>query len=256
MRIHFIRNATLLIESGDRRILVDPMLGPRGSLPPMAIFRHRARCNPLVDLPPGAADTAATATVALITHLHPDHLDGHGAALLATKQIPTHGNPPDLAKLRKRGICAQPIPPDTDHAFLGGTIRSIPTEHGYGFLLKLMGPGVGYLIRLPGEPSLYLTGDTVLTPAARRVLADERPDVCVFPAGTAQLDFGRPILMPIAEMVEFVRLSRGVAVANHLESLNHCPTTRDALRAAMTDAGLASRLKIPADGETLEFKAD
>ena len=33
MEIHFIRNATLIIKSGDQQILVDPMLGRQGSLP-------------------------------------------------------------------------------------------------------------------------------------------------------------------------------------------------------------------------------
>ena len=52
MRIHFVRNATMVIEIGAESILVDPMLGPKGSLPPFALFRHRARRNPTVELPP------------------------------------------------------------------------------------------------------------------------------------------------------------------------------------------------------------
>lgn len=254
MKLHFIRNATLVIESGDRRILVDPMLGPKGCLPPMALFRHRPRMNPLVDLPTGTREFIDTATHALLTHRHPDHLDGAGTRFLAAKRLPVFCNPPDEAALRRRHLITQPIPQGVDHPFLGGTIRSVPTEHGYGLLLKLMGPGVGYFLRLPDEPSLYLAGDTVLTPAVRHTLEHLRPEVTVFPAGTAQLDFGRPILMPIHEMLEFVRLCPGIAAANHLEALNHCPTSRAELARALMSANLNHRCRIPLDGEVIEFQ--
>jgi hypothetical protein len=59
--------------------------------------------------------------------------------------------------------------------------------------------------------------------------------------------------MGIHDVVEFATLSRGVVVANHLEALSHCPVTRADLAAAAQQAGVASRLRIPADGETLEF---
>ena len=59
--------------------------------------------------------------------------------------------------------------------------------------------------------------------------------------------------MPLPEILEFVRLAHGIVVANHLETLNHCPTTRRTLSAAVTAAGLQEKLRIPADGETLTF---
>ena len=42
--------------------------------------------------------------------------------------------------------------------------------------------------------------------------------------------------------------------ANHLEALDHCPTTRDALRKRIADEGLSSRVHIPSDGEVLHFQ--
>ena len=45
-------------------------------------------------------------------------------------------------------------------------------------------------------------------------------------------------LPPYAVILEFVSLAHGTVVANHLETLNHCPTTRRALSAAATAAGL------------------
>jgi hypothetical protein len=85
------------------------------------------------------------------------------------------------------------------------------------------------------------------------VLTDRRPDVAVMHAGSASTDVGRPILMPIDELLEFVRLAPGLVVANHLEALNHCPTTRAQLSAELAKAGLRDRVLIPNDGETIEL---
>jgi hypothetical protein len=56
MKIHHLRNATFVIESGQFHILIDPMLGEKGKLPPFAWLRHRPRRNPLVSLPENASD--------------------------------------------------------------------------------------------------------------------------------------------------------------------------------------------------------
>ena len=54
MKIHHLRNATFIIECGDAHILIDPMLGARGTLPAFARWRQKARPNPTVDLPANA----------------------------------------------------------------------------------------------------------------------------------------------------------------------------------------------------------
>ena len=43
-----------------------------------------------------------------------------------------------------------------------------------------------------------------------------------------------------------------LVVANHLEALNHCPTTR-VEREWLQSEGLCEKVQIPADGESLEF---
>ncbi len=82
-----------------------------------------------------------------------------------------------------------------------------------------------------------------------------QPQVSVVPAGGARFDIGGDIIMGIDETLEFTRLSRGTVVANHLEAISHCPTTRQALAAAAVKAGVGGRLLIPEDGETLVFQA-
>jgi L-ascorbate metabolism protein UlaG (beta-lactamase superfamily) len=255
LRIHTLRNATLVLVSGSDRILVDPMLGPKGSLAPIAYVRHRPRRNPLVDLPPGSHDLLEGVTAGLITHCrfgHVDHLDRPGARLLSRLGVPVFCSRLDQAHLARRRLRTVPLKPGRSFNFLGGKLTPFRAVHGYGAIGWLMGPGLGYLIEMRGEPSLYISGDTVLTDEVRRVLVDHRPDVAVVAAGIASLDVGRPILMPLEEILEFVRLAPGLVIANHLEAINHCPMTRERLRRALDREGLSDKVRIPEDGAVVE----
>jgi L-ascorbate metabolism protein UlaG (beta-lactamase superfamily) len=256
MKLHHLRNATLVLEAAGERILVDPMLGPKGMLPPLAVFRSKPRRNPTVDLPPNADEALTGITAGLITHFrrgHLDHLDKRGKRKLKEWGVPVWCRPGDEGPLKRTGIDARPTKLHEPVPFVaGGRVAAVPAVHGYGVVAKLMGPGAGYLIELPGEPSVYISGDTVLTAHVRQVLTDHRPGVAVMAAGTAQLDVGRPILMPLDEQVEFVRLAPGIVVANHLEAVNHCHTDRGALAARMAAEGLADKVRIPADGEVVD----
>ena len=78
MRMHFLRNATFVLQAGQHHILVDPMLGPPGSLMSFTFVRKPHR-NPLVSLP-DSIDLAQLAAVSacVLTHCrygHADHLD-------------------------------------------------------------------------------------------------------------------------------------------------------------------------------------
>jgi L-ascorbate metabolism protein UlaG (beta-lactamase superfamily) len=253
MKIHFIRNATLIIHSGSHVILVDPMLGPKGSGPSFSFIRHKSQHNPIVDLPENVEEALEIVTCGLVTHRHFDHLDPVGVQLLADRKLPVYSNPWDESHLQKSGIAPIVLAPNQPHDFLDGKITAFETQHGYGLIEKLMGKGVGYLLELPNEPSLYLSGDTVLTPTVRRVLIEHQPDIAVLAAGSASLDIGKPILMPMKEMVEFIELAPGKVIATHLEALNHCPVKRTEFRGAMIGAGLAHKIFIPDDGNVLTF---
>jgi L-ascorbate metabolism protein UlaG (beta-lactamase superfamily) len=255
MKIQQLRNATIIVEFAQHRVLVDPMLAPQGALPPLRLFGARQR-NPLVELPSGARDALESVTHCLITHCqkgHFDHLDRAGTRWLRERQIPLICTPHDADYLMQRGLNVQPLLPGHERSvpFLGGRIRTIRCTHGRGLVGRLMEHGVGYLIEMPGEPSLYLAGDTLLTDAVRACVREHQPAVSVVPAGGARFDLGGDIIMGIEEVIEFARLSRGAVVANHLEAISHCPVSRVALAEAAARAQV--ELLIPRDGEVLEF---
>jgi len=266
MKIHHLRSATCVIESNRHFVLIDPMLGDKGSVPPFSYIRFKPRRNPLVDLPPNAASILKKVTDCLITHSqksgikalqHTDHLDISGENFLRERNTPITTLARDAKVLKKYGLNIQtelefwkPAP------LLGGEITAIPARHGHSWIHKFMANGAGYFLQLPDEPSIYISGDTVYTAAVERALSELKPDIAIMAAGTATLDVSKPILMPMDELLRFVRAAPGIVVANHLEALNHCPTTRKQLKRDLKNNGLHSKVYIPNDGDALTFKRD
>ena len=113
MKIHHLRNATFVIESGLNNILVDPMLSGKGQLPTFTHFRHTPERNPIVALPENALQILDKVTLCLITHsqkfgiellTHTDHLDNPGKSFLKKNNIPVVCRKQDAAYMGKNGI--------------------------------------------------------------------------------------------------------------------------------------------------------
>jgi len=260
VKVSQIRNASLLLEfqSGARNIglLVDPMLAPKATLPSLKYFGVRRQRNPLVELPTHTPEFLARVTHCLITHCqrgHFDHLDRAGKKFLRDAGIPVICMPRDVAYLSARGILTQPLLGEQTQPFFHGQITPVPCVHGRGLIGSLMEHGHGYFIDLPGEPSIYIAGDTLLTNEVRRCLIERRPQLSVLPGGGARLDIGSKILMNATDVLEACSLTSGIVVVNHLQALDHCPTTRAELTDAAVNAGLMDRMRVPQDGETLSF---
>lgn len=255
MKIHQIRNATILIDYGDARLLIDPMFMDKHTLPPLRLFRYRER-NPAVGLPDNAEALLGRATHCLITHFrkgHFDHLDKAAVKWLRNRDLPVFCTPRDAGILAKKGLRTKPLRRDYTQAqtFLSGTIHMTPCRHGRGLVGLFMEHGVGYFIRMPGEPSLLVTGDTILTPELRAFVKAHEPDVIVAPAGGARFDIGGEIIMNGMDMVELAKLTPGTIIANHIGAISHCPVTRAEVEQLARRTGLQDRIHAPADGETL-----
>jgi L-ascorbate metabolism protein UlaG (beta-lactamase superfamily) len=255
MKVHHLRNATLVIETADKVILVDPMLGKKGTAgPPFTLFRFKPQRNPIVDLPKNAIDIVEKTTHCLITHLHPDHLDKEAENFLRSKQIPVICSIKDEATLRKKGLnISQTVEYWKETSFLGGKIQGIPAVHGYGFVAKPMGNVMGFYIDLPNEKSIYLSADTIYTDDVHKALTQLKPEISVVACGTAQLDVFQPLLMKMEDILKFVKNAPNYVIANHLEAVNHCPTTRNQLKKEVLNMGLSDKVFIPKDGESRTY---
>jgi len=254
MKFHHLRNATLVIETDEHVILVDPMLGKRKTIAPFTLFRYKPKRNPLVALPKNSREILSKVTHCLITHLHPDHIDKAGEVFLRRKSIPVTCSIKDEKALTKRGLnITQTLDYWNPQPFLDGKIIGIPAIHGYGFIAKLMGNVMGFYIELPNENSIYLSSDTIFTEHVQKVLVEFKPEIAVVACGTARLDIGQPLLMRMNDILKFVALAPNQVFANHLEALNHCPTTRKELREALSENDLLNKVSIPEDGENVSY---
>ena len=252
MKIRQIRNATTLIMLGDHCLLVDPMLSDKGSFPGFKFFGGGRRNNPLVELPSDAMATMQQATGVLITHEHPDHLDVPGIQWSKSRGLPVWAGELDVPNLRTKGLDARVIR-DGDMQL---SVEVIPAQHGHGLLGWMMGPVSGFYLAHPAEPSVYITGDTILTAQVRDAIERLKPELVIAPAGAANIGLGRDLLFSVNELVELAKLAPGNVIFNHLEALDHCPTIRQALRERMDSEGVGDRTFIPADGDWLEFRRD
>lgn len=254
LNIHHIRNATMILETEKDVILIDPMLGDIGIMPSFTLFRHKARKNPTVPLPKNVELILSKVTHCVITHLHPDHIDRAGIQFLIENNIPTSCSIKDEKSLIKRGLnITQSLKYWEKQEFLGGTIEGIPAKHGYGFVAKPMGNVIGFYIKLPEQKSIYLSSDTVYTDSVDKVLKNYKPDISVLACGTAQFDLFKQLIMNIDDILKFVENSYGKVIANHMESINHCPLTRKELKTILTDKQLINKVLIPEDGEIMEI---
>lgn len=244
----------MILETENDVILIDPMLGDKGVMPTFTLFRHKARKNPTVSLPKNVELILNKVTHCLITHQHPDHIDNAGIQFLIKYNIPITCSIKDEKSFTNRGLnVTQSLKYWEKQDFLGGTIEGIPAKHGYGFVAKPMGNVIGFFIKLPEQKSIYLSSDTIYTDSVDKVLKNYKPDISVLACGTAQFDIFKQLIMHIDDILKFVKNTPGKVIANHMESINHCPMTRKELKDILVDNQLISKVLIPEDGEILEI---
>jgi L-ascorbate metabolism protein UlaG (beta-lactamase superfamily) len=251
MEIRLIRHATLVVRFGGATILVDPMLGEAGASPPVQNSPN-PRPNPLVPLPCTVTEVLNGVEAVLVTHTHRDHFDDAAASFVA-KHLPLFCQPEDEGKFKGLGFTrvrpvAETVPWDTIE------LHRTAGRHGTGEVGRRMAPVSGFVLRAPGERNAYIAGDTIWCREVEDALRLHAPAVIVANAGAAQFLEGDPITMTAADVVEVARFAPGTAiVAVHMDAINHCGLSRAALSSRVSEAGLASKVWIPRDGETARY---
>ncbi len=237
MRLTLVRNATLIVELGGKRALVDPALDDAGARPPIENTANPVP-NPTVPLPMPAEDAVAGIDAVVVTHRHRDHLDSRAEELLP-RDVPVFCQPEDEQGLRELGFDARPV--ETEVEWDGIRIVRTAARHGSGRVAELLAPVSGFVL-----DGLYIAGDTVWYEGVAETIERHQPPVAVVNAGGAEFLEGGLIIMG-ADDVREVAARVPTVVAVHLEALNHCFLTRNALREAFPG------VLVPEDGETLEL---
>jgi L-ascorbate metabolism protein UlaG (beta-lactamase superfamily) len=229
--VRLIRHATLVVEVGIGRVLVDPMLCAAGTMPPVENTPNPRR-NPLVELPLPAEEVVRNVDLCIVTHLHGDHFDDAADALLP-RDLPILTQPESAEGLRARGFANVA----TEHPGIPMTRG----RHGTGAVGDRLGPVSGWVLE-----DVYVAGDTIWCEEVTAALAEHEPRVVVVNAGGARFLEGRPIVMDVADVRRVREATDADIVVVHLEAINHCVEPRAAYRSL---AGVA----VPADGEELVF---
>lgn len=250
MQIQLIRNASLKIQIADRIILVDPMLGAKGSFMSFAGVEE----NPTVDLPFPAEEFIQEIDFILLTHTHIDHWDPEAIRLL-DKDIPVFCQPEDLEKIESQGF-SRVTSIDEHTKFEGIDIIRTKAQHGTGEVLELMGPVSGYILDNPEEPTVYIIGDSVLTEEVKNTCEEYQPEIVIANSGGAYMpDYpANAILMDAAEtalLADFIYPYLLICV--HSEALDHCTVTREELE-LIAMANKNRNMYIPQDGDIMDFQ--
>ena len=99
-----------------------------------------------------------------------------------------------------------------------------------------LGPVSGFVLNAPGEPSIYIAGDTILCDEVRRAIAEYRPAAIVVNASAARFNTGDPIVMDNDDVVALARETTAQIVAIHFETVSHSTVeTRADLRERLLD---------------------
>jgi L-ascorbate metabolism protein UlaG (beta-lactamase superfamily) len=253
VNLTLIRHATLRVKVAGHTLLVDPQLDPKGARPAVP-DTFNPRESPLVDLPQPAEAVTSGIDAVLVTHLHQDHFDATAKRLIA-HDLPLFCQPQDAERLHANGfVDARPVHND---ATLGELlIARTEGHHGTGEIGERMAPVCGFVLHAPGEPSVYIAGDTILCDEVLAAVEEHRPAAIVVNAGAARFTTGDPIVMDNDDVVALARaVPDALIVAVHFETVSHSTQTRSDLRERLREEGLSDRVAVPEDGSEIPLKS-
>jgi L-ascorbate metabolism protein UlaG (beta-lactamase superfamily) len=251
-----VRNATLRIDYGGVRFLVDPLLAEKGAYPGFEGTANSHLRNPLVPLPMPLEDIINVDAV-IVTHLHPDHWDD-AAKVRLPKSLPLFAqDEQDAAQIRSAGFTDVRVLTEISD-FNGVKLSRTGGQHGTDSAIqaagKVLGQVCGVVFSHPSHKTLYVAGDTIWNRYVEEAIARHQPEVIVLNAGDARVDGLDPIIMGTKDVLAVQRAApKGRLIASHMESVNHCVLSRAELRAFSEKEGFASSLLIPVDGESIEI---
>jgi L-ascorbate metabolism protein UlaG (beta-lactamase superfamily) len=248
MNYTLLRHATAILEYHNRTFLIDPVLGAPSQPGDTADPRQ-----PLTPLPENAWDEINRAGALLASHLHFDHLDATASKILP-KSLPVLAQPEDVANLRDQGF--EFVTGVATSTTIGEiTLLRTVARHGHGKAAEVFAPASGYLLRAPGEPTLYIVGDSVWCEEVEETIRIHEPDVILLNGGAAHARGMGPITMDVDDLLRVRKASDAEIIVVHLDAFAHMTQSREFIDHALKDAGMREHFRIPADGEHITIDA-
>jgi L-ascorbate metabolism protein UlaG (beta-lactamase superfamily) len=259
--IQFIGTATVILRVGGFTILTDPNFIHAGDHVHLGYGMTAERLTePAMDiahLPP--------LDLCLLSHYHGDHFDQVAEAGLR-KDLPIVTNAHAARKLSRHGFTAVTALATWDSVEVvrgASTLRlvSMPGKHAPTLVEKLLPPVMGTLIELPqgaGHPALriYVTGDTLVHDRLREIPRRfPEIDLALFHLGGTRI-LGLLVTMDARQGVEAMRIvNPREVVPIHYDDYAVFRSPLADFQRAVTEAGLAERVRYLRRGETYRFEA-
>lgn len=248
MKLELWRNATLLLQIGGKKILIDPMLGEKGFLGKFPMTDNELE-NPLVDLPfseEELKDKLITIDAVAVTHLHPDHWDAKAIELL-DKNIPVICPEIISEQIAQSGF--KNIISIKDSIIWENISISITEgEHGTGEIGEKMGKVNGFVFKTE-DKSIYIVGDSIWYDGIAAEIDRHKPQHIVVAGGAATFVVGDPIIMTSEDIIKLGEYAPNATVlVTHLEAVSHCKENREYIQKKINENGLENRCLVLQDG--------
>lgn len=255
--VQLIRNATLKIQYANKTILLDPMLGEKGTV----ISVLGVNMNPRVHLTMPVTEILKDVDFVLLTHSHIDHYD-EAAKQLISKQMKFYVQPADFDLVAVKDHFANTSVVEDSVQVGDITIIRIQGSHGKGKLAEMMGASSGYVLKAPNQPTLYIMGDCIWDSDTKKAVATYQPEYIVVNSGGAILpEFSKDLGVILPNEYDVMDMLHNTPnetklITVHMDAVDHCQTTRSVLRSeALHQKVDMKRLLIPEDGERIILEA-
>lgn len=259
MKITQIRNATLIIEYNNTKILIDPWLMSKEAMPGFDAAINAQIRQPRVDLPM-EINKIIDVDAVIITHIHPDHWDE-----IAEKSIPKNTkifvqSEQDKNYILSKDFSNVEILSSEGTIYNNITLYKTKTQHGKREIIKPLCESIGMpydamgvIFKANTEKTLYLAGDTIWCNEVDEAITKYTPEIIIINACAATVLNGERLIMNTDDILEVIKKSpKSTIIASHMDTVSHLTVTRKDLQDFKTKNTI-DKLLIPNDGESLIF---
>ena len=252
MKLTWLGTASVLIEYAGIRLLTDPVFDPNGrtyGFAPPPTPRAWFSSTRDYEVPLTSGEIGVIDGVLISHDHHADNLDDAGRQFVVSgTAAPVVTNPRAASRLARSRDDVRGLRDGHSTTIGAVTITATPAQHGPR-LSPQATQVCGFLLEAPGEPTVWISGDTVLTPALRAWASGHRGvDVAIVHAGGVHFS-ASPVLgsalftMDAPQVVELLGLlDPTVVIPVHRTGWSHFePQQR--LRDELDTAGLLPRTR-------------
>lgn len=256
MKIHQIRNATIIITYADKKFLIDPWLGPKDYMPGFEGAYNSDVKQPRVDLPISIDEIIRDIDAVILTHFHPDHWDKFAVDALHKNISFFVQSDSDAKIIQDFGFSDIKILSSDGTLFEKISLYKTECQHGRREIVKplceSMGmtyDSMGIIFKANGEKTLYVAGDTIWCDEVKKTIDKNQPDVIIINSCGARLLNNERLIMDLEDAKDISKYApKSTIIASHMDTVSHLTITRDDIRKLNLN-----NIVIPEDNEKLEY---